>query len=141
MDVTQSLESDFMESELVNADQRADAGTINPRLALRMADKRIGVLIVDEHPVVQEGISALVQSQADLRVVAKVQEGATAARLIEELAPDIVLFDLGAFPPESIRQVFTSAARCPSTRIIIFTASQSEEHIYQAIHAGARGYL
>jgi len=131
-----------MESNLLNPTLKIGTPGIDSQFTTKTSDgKRLGVLVVDEHPVVREGIATLLQNQGDMRLVGKAEAAPEAARIIEELSPDVMLFDLATYSPDSIRDVFSILQKHPSIRVVIFTASRSEEHVYQAIQAGAHGYL
>lgn len=103
--------------------------------------KRISVVIVDDHPVVRDGLCAMVSAEDDIQVVAEVGTGAEALTAISTLRPMVVLMDLllpdtgGA---EVIRRV---SANSSDTAFIVLTTLMGDEEIYRAIEAGARGYL
>ncbi len=103
--------------------------------------KPIRVLIADEQPVVREGVAALLAQQNGLVIVAKVEDGSAALQSLTELKPDVILLDPGASGVETIRAFFAVLEKYPGIRTVVFTASQSEEHVYQAVKAGASGYL
>jgi two-component system NarL family response regulator len=86
-------------------------------------------------------LTALLQGLPDKEIAAVISDPAAAPQAYNELLPDVVLFGLGNAPAESLRAVTSIRNSHPSARVIIFTASQSEEHIYRAVQAGARGYL
>src|SRR5919198_4765892 len=101
----------------------------------------IRVLIADDHPVVREGLSAMLSTQRDFEVVGEARNGAEAEKKVEELAPDVVLMDL-EMPrvdgPEAIRLI---RAKNPDARVLVLTAYDTDERILDAVQAGAQGYL
>jgi len=101
-----------------------------------MGDRKIKILVADEHPIVREGMSALLARQPDMEVVGYAPNGQPDLAGDGEVSPDVVLFDFSA----SV-SVFGIAKKYSSAKIIVFTARESEEHIYQAVQSGARGYL
>lgn len=103
--------------------------------------KPIRVLIADEQPVVREGIASLLSQHPGITVVAKVEDGNAVLQSLTELQPDVVLFDPLSCGVEALRAFFGVLERYPGTRTVVFTASVSEEHVYQAVKAGACGYL
>lgn len=101
----------------------------------------IRILVVDDHPVVREGLVMMLGTQPDMAVVGEAGDGAEAVRRAAELAPDIVLMDLampGLDGPAAIRQIHAANA---NARVLVLTAYDTDERILQAVQAGARGYL
>ncbi|MCB0211087.1 MAG: response regulator transcription factor [Anaerolineae bacterium] len=101
----------------------------------------IRVVLVDDHPVVRHGLVAVIDAEDDIEVVGEAGNGREAIDLVEELNPDVVLMDL-QMPVmngvEAIKQINTQTG---DTRIIILTTFADDDHIYDGIVAGARGYL
>lgn len=101
----------------------------------------ITVLLVDDHNIVRQGLKALLAAEGDITVVAEAQTGREAVQLAGQLRPEVVIMDL-AMPLlngwEATRQIIKAA---PSARIIILSTYDTEEHIQQAIAAGAAAYL
>ncbi|MBI4504760.1 MAG: response regulator transcription factor [Chloroflexi bacterium] len=99
------------------------------------------VLIVDDHPVVREGLSAMLSVQPDFEVVGEAGDGATAISMASELRPEVILMDL-ALPDmdgaEAIRRIRQAD---PAMRIVVLTAYDTDERIVEAVQAGAQGYL
>ena len=101
----------------------------------------IRILIADDHPIVREGFGAIVNAEADIQVVAQASDGIEALELAAAANPDVALMDLrmpnmgGA---EAIRRLRQTN---PNLRAIVLTTYDDDEAIYEAIRAGARGYL
>jgi DNA-binding NarL/FixJ family response regulator len=101
----------------------------------------IRILIVDDHPVVREGLAGMIGTQPDLEVVGEAGNGVEAIRQAEALKPDLILMDLqmptmdGAV---AIRQILQDN---PSARVLVLTAFDTDERILHAVEAGAQGYL
>lgn len=102
---------------------------------------RIRVLIADDHGLVRAGIRALLEKQSTMEVVAEASNGREALRLVRQHQPDLVLMDI-AMPElnglEVVRQLVKDS---PNVRSIILTMHADEEHVWQALQAGAAGYL
>ena len=102
---------------------------------------KIGILIVDDHPLVRQGIISFLEVQDELEVKGEAADGEEAVRAAEELKPDVILMDLlmpGMDGIEAIRQIKSSR---PETRIIVLTSFAQNDKVFPAIKAGADGYL
>lgn len=103
--------------------------------------EQIRILVTDDHPVVRDGLVAILGTQPDFAIVGDAASGQMTLDLARTLRPDIVLLDL-AMPEmdgvETLRQLQRIA---PETRVIIFTAFDTDERILSAVRAGAQGYL
>ncbi|HZC34138.1 MAG TPA: response regulator transcription factor [Chthoniobacterales bacterium] len=102
----------------------------------------INVIIADDHPVVREGLAAILKSQKDIKVVAEATNGEETLELCSQLSPDVLLLDL-RMPKKDGLQVITelTARRVSKPRVIVMTTYESEEDIRRALKAGAKGYL
>ena len=102
----------------------------------------IRTLVADDHQVVREGFAALLGTQADMEVVASAPDGAEAVRLSAEHRPDVVLMDV-RMPVldgiEATRQI--AAAGDDGPRILILTTFDLDDYVYDALQAGASGFL
>jgi DNA-binding NarL/FixJ family response regulator len=102
---------------------------------------RIRILVVDDHPVVREGLVAMLQTQPDFEVVGEAGSGGEGLAMISNFAPDVVLLDLelpGVDGVGVLRQL--REANAP-TRVIVFTVFDTDDRIISAVRAGAAGYL
>ncbi len=102
----------------------------------------VRIVLADDHPIVREGLRAVLETQPDFEVVAEAINGEEAVGLVTTLSPDVLLLDL-EMPlldgVETIRRIRTLNATLP--RIIVFTAFDNDERIIHAVQAGAHGYL
>jgi DNA-binding NarL/FixJ family response regulator len=101
----------------------------------------ITILLADDHAVVRDGLRLLLETQSDMKVVSEASNGRVAARQALRANPDVVIMDI-AMPElngvEAARQI---RENCPATKVIILSMHSSSEHIFQALRAGAHGYL
>jgi DNA-binding NarL/FixJ family response regulator len=99
----------------------------------------IRVLIVDDHPIVREGVSAVLERERDIRVVGTANTAAEGLREAARLRPDVVLLDLKLPDSDDVDGITSFARQHPG--IVVFTAHDSDDEVLRAIHGGAKGYL
>ncbi len=101
----------------------------------------IRVFSVDDHPLLREGIAALVNSQPDMVLVAQAATGGEAIQLFKEHVPDVTLLDLRLPDMSGIDVLIAIRGQLPEARIIMLTTFEGDVEIQRALQAGARGYL
>lgn len=101
----------------------------------------IDILVVDDHPIVREGMVAILESQIDFNVVAEAGNGAEALDLYKHHAPNVVMMDLQMPITDGVAGIQGIRAHDPDAKIVVLTAYDTDERILQAVQAGARGYL
>jgi len=102
---------------------------------------RIRILCVDDHPLMREGIAALIAKEADLALVAEASSGLEAIQQFREHRPDVTLLDIRLPDISGIDALIAIRDEDPSARVIMFTTSQGDVEIQRALRAGARGYM
>ncbi|GAA4570168.1 response regulator [Planotetraspora kaengkrachanensis] len=101
----------------------------------------IRVVVVDDHPMMREGMRALVASLPDIEVVGEAGDGEAACREVQLTRPDVVVMDLhmpGVSGVEATRSILRVA---PATRVLVLTMFEDDESVFAAMRAGASGYL
>jgi DNA-binding NarL/FixJ family response regulator len=106
-----------------------------------MTQDRTRILVADDHPIVREGLVAILETQPDFDVVGQAATGGEAVRLATTVMPDILLLDLELPELDGVEVLRQVRAQCPSMRVLIFTAFDTDERIVGAVRAGASGYL
>lgn len=103
--------------------------------------KPVSVVIVDDHPVVRDGLCAMISAEADIQVMAEVGTGAEALDVIPKLRPTVVLMDLLLPDIGGTEVIKRLCSNSSDTAFLVLTTVGGDEDIYRAIEAGARGYL
>ncbi|MER5177789.1 response regulator transcription factor [Streptomyces sp. NPDC002896] len=101
----------------------------------------IRILLADDHPVVREGLRAMLSAEPDLDVVAEASSGPQAEALAADVRPDIVLMDLRMPGGDGVEAIVRMAAAGLPCRVIVLTTYETDRDILRAVEAGAAGYL
>ncbi len=101
----------------------------------------ISVFLADDHAVVRDGLKALLDGQPGITVVGTAGNGPEAVKQITRLKPDIAVLDISMPELSGIEATRKIAVASPGTRVIVLSMHSSSEHIYQALKAGALGYV
>jgi DNA-binding NarL/FixJ family response regulator len=102
---------------------------------------KIRILLADDHPILREGLRAVLETQPDFEVIAEAVNGIEAVRLALTMQPDILLLDLEMPQLDGVETIRRLRQQQPHSRIIVFTAFDNDERIIHAVQAGANGYL
>src|SRR3954453_20967929 len=101
----------------------------------------IRVMICDDHALFRRGLIMVLESEDGVEVVGEAEDGEEAIRRCEELAPDVVLMDVRMPRVSGIEATRAIADAVPTTKILMLTVSDEEDDLYDAVKAGATGYL
>jgi NarL family two-component system response regulator LiaR len=101
----------------------------------------IRVMLVDDHPMVRDGLATFLAVHDDLELVGKASDGEEAVRVFEETRPDVILMDLKMPRLDGVRATRALIERAPQACVIALTSFEDEDLVQQALEAGASGYL
>jgi DNA-binding NarL/FixJ family response regulator len=101
----------------------------------------IKILVVDDHGIVRDGLSVLLNARREMRVVGAAADGKAAVRAAAKLTPDVIVMDLALPQLSGIDATLLILAAQPLMRIVILSAWDTSEHVFRALRAGARGYV
>jgi len=104
-------------------------------------DARIRILVADDHPVVRDGLVAMLSTQSDFDVVGEAATGREAVEQVGMLRPDVMLLDLEMPEMDGVEVLHSLRQESREVRVIVFTAFDTDERIMAAVQAGAQGYL
>jgi DNA-binding NarL/FixJ family response regulator len=102
---------------------------------------RIRILVVDDHPIVRQGIRSLLSNYPEFEIVGEADNGAAALVQLKRLAPDITLLDI-RMPGESGLEVLKQIQQSqPQAKVLMLTSFDDDEYVMEALRAGAQGYV
>lgn len=103
--------------------------------------EHIRVLIVDDHALYRRGLQTVLATEEGIEVVGEAADGVEAVERAEETLPDVIVMDVSMPKRGGIEACRVIKQRVPSVRILMLTSSEDEAHLFEAIRAGANGYL
>jgi DNA-binding NarL/FixJ family response regulator len=111
------------------------------KIGCMISSQKIRIFIVDDHPVVRDGLVAILGTQPDFEVIGEAGNGAETIEKVAALQPDIILLDLEMPQMDGVETLRQLRGQNAEVRVIVFTAFDTDERIVTAVQAGARGYL
>lgn len=108
---------------------------------MTISAKSIRVLTVDDHPLLREGIAALVSAEADMKLIAEASNGQEAVEKFRQHRPDVTLMDLQMPGVNGIEAITRIQSEFPGARIIVLTTYSGDVQVLAALKAGARAYI
>ena len=105
------------------------------------AGRKIRVLLADDHTLVRQGLRALLEREADIKIIGEARNGREAVHRAVALKPDIVVMDISMPHLNGLEATQRIAATCPGTRVVALSMHKQEHHVQALLRAGARGYV
>ena len=102
---------------------------------------KIRILLADDHTLIRNGISTLLQSYQDLEVVGEAEDGVEAVRKTKEIKPDVVVIDVSMPKLSGIDATKAIKKEHPEIHVLVLTMHENEEYVYQILKSGAAGYV
>jgi DNA-binding NarL/FixJ family response regulator len=114
---------------------------VNAKAQLDVHSKKYRVLLVDDHPIVRQGLARLIEREADLSVCGEAEGAHTAFHAIETLRPDIVLLDISLNGPDGLEVLKEIRVKTGSLPVLILSMHDESIYAERAMRAGANGYI
>lgn len=108
---------------------------------MTMKQGKIAILIVDDHPVVRDGLVAILSTQGDFVIAGEAASGKEALNQFATLQPDVILLDLEMPEMDGVQVIRELRRVDPQVKVVVFTAFDTDDRILGAVQAGAKGYL
>lgn len=105
------------------------------------SSKTIRLLVADDHPIVRQGLVAILNAQPDMSVIAEANNGREVIEQFRQHQPDVAILDLQMPDVGGVEAITTIRAEFPNAAIIMFSIYETDEDIYQGLRAGAKAYL
>jgi DNA-binding NarL/FixJ family response regulator len=99
------------------------------------------IVLVDDHAILRDGLRALIELEADLRVIGEASNSADGVQVVRNAAPTLVITDLAMPGGSGLRAIKEMRAACPNVQVLVLTGYCTDEHIDAALAAGADGYM
>lgn len=106
-----------------------------------MPGDKIRVLLVDDHTLVRQGLRQLLEIESDIVVVGEASDGSEVSARVQELQPDVILMDINMPIVDGVAATRQTLKEFPDIGIIILTMYRQDQYVFEAVRAGARGYL
>lgn len=106
-----------------------------------MGEETLRILLVDDHPVVRDGLASMIKTQSNLAVVGEAADGAAAVAAYSSLRPDVVMLDLRMPGMDGFEAAERILAADPGAQVLVMTTYDGDEDIFRCLRLGAKGYL
>ncbi len=104
-------------------------------------DSMVTIVVAEDHKMVRQGIRALLESEVDFRVVGEAANGLEAVRMVNNLAPDVLVTDIGMDGMNGLEVTKRVRDNCPKTKTVVLSMHGNDAFVREALKSGARGYV
>ena len=111
------------------------------RPEIRRTTDNVRIVLIEDHAILRDGLRALLELEADLRVVGEAGTAAEGTRVVKGCNPSLIITDLAMPGGLGLRAIDELRAACPGVRVLVLTAYCTDEYIHAALNAGADGYV
>ena len=101
----------------------------------------VSVVLVDDHPIVRQGLRALLESQSDIRIAGEAEDGLEAVELLDRVKPDVMVLDLMMPGLNGLDTMIQARQRSPRTHIVVLSMYANEAYVLEAMRNGAEAYV
>jgi two-component system, NarL family, response regulator len=108
---------------------------------MSMGDETLRILLVDDHPVVRDGLASILRTQSDLEVVGQAADGASAVATYLSLRPEVLMLDLRMPGMDGFEAAQRILEADPAAQVLVMTTYDGDEDIFRCLRLGAKGYL
>lgn len=105
------------------------------------ANKPCRVIIADDHAIIRDGLSAILDNESDIEIAGTADDGSAAVNAVGEFSPDLVVIDLSMPRTDGPQAIKKIKKRYPDVRVVVLTYHKEDAHIHAALKAGADGYV
>mgnify|MGYP001090909733 CR=1 FL=1 len=106
-----------------------------------MSEKKLRILIVDDHTILRRGLQLILKSQQDMEVVGEAGTAHDAIRMTQQIKPDLIILDISLPDCNGILIIRDLKIHCPGAKIIVLTIHEEQEYVHRVVAEGAQGYL
>jgi DNA-binding NarL/FixJ family response regulator len=103
--------------------------------------KKVRIMVVDDHPIMREGLTRVIEETSDLMVCAQAESIQGALELIKKMVPDLIIVDIGLGGTNGLELIKDVKARHPKLPVLVHSMHEEQVYAQRSLHAGARGYL
>jgi DNA-binding NarL/FixJ family response regulator len=110
-------------------------------MEINKMEEKILIMVVDDHPIVREGLVSMINTQPNMKVVAEAGNGREAVQKFHQYSPNVTLMDLRMPEMDGVKAILEIRKTAPNSRFIALTTYDGDEDIYRAVQADVQGYL